>query len=240
MWIVQEVALSKRVVLHFGTVELSWDDFERIMVIMWLYIETTHPVEMGVMHHFQDFCWPLVRAAYMVQCREGGRRSLQYQIDWWFTSVASFGQRACLCDHDRVYALLGLSPSSERLQISVDYNKTVSRLYTETALMALRNSVFRNLYSAGLWRRDKHSLDNMSAGIDYLPSWVPNLRSMPRTNGPVFWKQNGYDEDQLVDGAVGEVMRFGIFESDECVLTMNATFLGTVEHCWMLEDLSSG
>ena len=240
MWIVQEVALSKQVVLHFGRVEISWHDFERIMVIIWLYIETTNPVELSALNHFRQFCWPLVRVSYMVRCREGGARSLAYQIDWWFTSMASFGQRACLSDHDRVYALLGLCPSPERVQIKVDYSKTPSQLYTETALTAFRNGVLQNLYSAGLWRRNEHDLANTPADINYLPSWVPDLRSAPPTDGTVFWKQNGYDEDQLFDGALGETMPFGVLDTDECVIGMDATFLGTVERCWMLEDFTSG
>jgi hypothetical protein len=151
--------------------------FERMCVLIYLFVETGHAVAQKLSRTFSNFCWPIVQAAHEVQrayCKKP-----EHAIDAWFTFLASFGFRGCGNDRDRVYALLGLSPPQSRIPLEIDYAKRRAEIYTEVATFALRSGVLQHLYSAGAWRRKEPKTHGATCSPDYLQSWVPDHSSSP-------------------------------------------------------------
>ena len=70
-------------------------------------------------------------------------------------------------DRDRIYSLLGMAPPG--LNIPVDYNSSVSVVYTQAALAIMRSQGTLALLTEA-------SLNRRAEGASDLPSWVPDWR----------------------------------------------------------------
>lgn len=178
MWIVQEALLAKRLILHFGTVRLDWEGFEKVMILIQA-VSAAIRLPMTSREVFVKYAWALI------EVRDHWLRSNSHPVaaDHITYYMHQLRRRSCKDDRDRVFALLGLLPESTGLNLHPDYSKTVAEVYTELAAAQLRLGNIGVLYDAGLWKR-KYFQPPESRGegtsqpsrSDYLPTWAPNYR----------------------------------------------------------------
>jgi hypothetical protein len=236
MWIVQEVALAENMFLHFGENILEWHDFERLCVLIWLYVESGHPHDGTTWQTFITYCWPIVQAKHDV--RDAERKKPEHALDTWFKHLAIFGARKCSDPRDHIYALLGLLPAKTGIEIIPDYTKEPAEVYTQAADIALRRAVLQNLCSAGIWRRTTYIEHGSTCKKDYLPSWVPDYNSYTSDEFLPPWLSNGYGEEQLVDRDAPQ--RIMLYPSKhKHVFGFEGAIFDIVENTWPLGDLDS-
>ena len=236
MWIVQEVALAKNMLLHFGDNILEWNVFERLCVIVWLYVESGHVHNDLTWKTFIKYCWPVVQAKHDV--RDAERKTPEHALDTWFKHISLFGARNCSDPRDHVYALLGLLPAKTAIEIIPDYTKDPAEVYTQVADIALRRGVLQNLCSAGIWRRTSYVRHDSTCQKDYLPSWVPDYNSHISDEVLPPWLSNGYGEEQLVDRDA--LRRITLYPSKhKHVFGFEGAIIDVVENTWSLGDLEA-
>lgn len=121
IWIVQDAALARKLVFHYGAGSLDRADFERMCVLVFLFVETSHPYDPAPWNVFLSNCWRVVQAVH--DSRRPGLKS-------WFKTVNTLDAHACREPTDRVYALLSLFPENSTSLFAVDYAKHPATVYT--------------------------------------------------------------------------------------------------------------
>ncbi|KAG4424247.1 hypothetical protein IFR04_002651 [Cadophora malorum] len=161
-WMLQEIALAKRVDLVFGGVSLDWEVFAEALPVLGNPLlgrflgssdaeyEVTRPL-LGVKNAIiMENCRVLTRGDSDVTLDEVLQFSLQFQ--------ATKG-------HDKVYSVLGLVNDQTSESIVPDYNKPVEMVFTETMRSLIQsNSPLSSLHLAGCGTSGQYNL----------PSWVPD------------------------------------------------------------------
>ncbi|KAG4421121.1 hypothetical protein IFR04_005764 [Cadophora malorum] len=236
MWIVQETTLARNLLLHFGDQVLSWSQFERMCVLIYLFVETGNAFDPNAWITFTGVCWPVVQSAH--QFKLAYRKRPEHVIDAWFKSVALFGSRKCSDQKDHVYALLGILPpqAEGRVVIKADYSKHLAEVSTEVASMAFKNGVLQHLYSAGAWRRSRFIDHGESCERAYLPSWVPDHSVSLVEDSTTWWMQTGYGDEELVDRDQGRSVRL-YPGKDPHVFGFDGYIVDFVVWSWTLEEL---
>ncbi|KAH8784369.1 heterokaryon incompatibility protein-domain-containing protein [Hyaloscypha finlandica] len=194
MWIVQEALLARQLTFCYGACTLHWDDFERVMILMYSIGESLHlPIESR--DYFFKFGWNIVTVRDHYRRRLTEETDTGSEIAYYATQL---NRRQCKDDRDRVYALLGILARDRNLHIQPDYSKSTVRVYLELARNALRLGHIGLLYEAGLCRRLSFAPPDLythpETGIQdlskYLPSWAPDYRksiaSVVYVHGPQF------------------------------------------------------
>ena len=161
-WMLQEIALAKRVDLVFGGVSLDWEVFAQSLPVLGNPLlgrflgssdaeyEVTRPL-LGVKNAMiMENCRALTRGDSDVTLNEVLQFSLQFQ--------ATKG-------HDKVYSVLGLVNDENSEFIVPDYSKSVETVFTETMRSLLQSSrPLQSLHLAGCGTSGQYDL----------PSWVPD------------------------------------------------------------------
>jgi hypothetical protein len=197
MWVYQELALAKNLLLMYGFESLQFEDLET--VCEWsMRIQEQGPRRLYQLSRPQtmsDAAWSGVTGPY---------------IHWFIIHTVSVGKQKdpnpgprwgllFLCrdlratdPKDQIYGLLGILEEGLEAKIIPDYKKTVGEVYCDTI---------------GLWIQEKQNLQFLSlAGIGRfhydleLPSWVPNFPKVSETPGSSYIMLGHADR--------------GVFESD--------------------------
>jgi hypothetical protein len=164
LWIFQEVVLARRCFLMCGT-----------HLCLWNWAATT-ALALGAMPHKPEFLgttiwlaatsgvgWTCMNKITTAQlnCQQNGRAPVPLFAAFLYMTHGLFASDA----RDHVYAILGISD----VGLVVDYTKSVNTVYTDAALLCMKESMIVSiLHTAGIgaiWDQNDNSL---------LPSWVPD------------------------------------------------------------------
>jgi hypothetical protein len=178
MWIVQEALLATRLTFYRGSKSLSWEDFERVMILLHTIKDAIH-LSVPNADSFLKHAWNLVLV------RDHYQHSSQRKVDGRFDFayyMTQLRRRDCKDERDRLYALKSLIPESSDLAITPDYKKSDVEVFTDLALQQLQHGHIEILYQAGLCRNLAsifHAIHLLPSGALMaapVPTWVPDYR----------------------------------------------------------------
>jgi hypothetical protein len=160
VWMMQENLLNRNTIMRRGTAVLEWDLVPSTTAI----ISYLPQLDIDLMWRSrrlidQDAARTLLR---LLSIRLYGTSLTRLEL----LVMVSNGV-ACSDPRDRIFALLGLVPGSEKLGIFPDYSKSVEDVFTEAAGKFITRS--RSLRLLAYAASSSHS--------PLLPSWVPNWSS---------------------------------------------------------------
>jgi len=170
-WIVQELGLSKCVLLHWGDSEVLWD---YMRYLNW-FLSTNYDPGIGYIANVM-LIWniygtsgDLVLPLAIEDPSPKAQRHPTVVDDFW--EVLRYSRAfACSDPRDRIYAFLShpsaLDPVSGKSIAVPDYTKSVEQIYREVAISGLSNGAKTVL---SLIYHPPHSLVNRR-----LPTWVPD------------------------------------------------------------------
>ena len=168
-WVVQEIATSSNILIHWESGCSTWSDILRLYwTFLWLLIRTQH--RQGD-HHFIILS-PLRQAKDMMTMTVSQKlyqprtNSLIEVIAWMLYS----GEMRVIKLEDLVYSMMGISSDGDTCGIEVDYEKHYTEVFGEMALLLLKTLGARALAWTGQRSRKSDPSDCR------LPSWVPDLR----------------------------------------------------------------
>ena len=209
MWIVQEALLANHLTLCFGTDEVEWADFERVMLLLHA-VNAAIALPMPSREVFIKHSWSLV------EVRDRWRRSLSShglpnesdQAAEMAYYMHQLRRRSCKDDRDRIFALQGLLRGGDGGSVvQPDYAKSAVQVFTEFARGQLSLGNVGILYNAGLWKRKAFRIPDLKAMAkhasqkaaweDYLPTWAPDYR--PETTYMELDIRFGYSFEQNPD-----------------------------------------
>ena len=186
IWMLQEIALARKVRLVFGGPSMDWEHFAGALPIICdpllsRFLGASLDAEHGIGQPIIGAINATIMASYRSRVQEGSRVTLDETLS--FTLSFESTRR-----HDKIYAVLGLLTDESVRQIIPNYSKSVEKVFTETMRHLLRTptapSTF-HLAGTGIERNLK------------LPSWVPDwtisknrFRSMG--NQPLYNAGTGY------------------------------------------------
>ena len=166
MWIVQEALLAKHLLLYYGARVLEWDDFEKIIMLIYA-VNALIRLPMPSQDSFLKYAWSLVEIRDHWQLSLQGDPDPAKDITYYMHQLR---RRSCKDDRDRVFALQGLLPVRSQFVIEPDYEKSVAYVYTELARSQLNLGHVRLLYDAGLWKRKAFRLPDIGSDSATQPS----------------------------------------------------------------------
>jgi hypothetical protein len=169
VWILQEVALSKRATVYCGSRALDWKHISELVVA----IEKSHLI--GLLHRrdsIRDFRKTSVVLNMLQDSILHGYALVAARQEHLYRNPLDLYRLLSMADNfdatdprDKVFALLGLTnPSS---QLKADYGQSIAKVYTSAALNILEEHGDLRSFE---WF-DGH--DDKSSD---LPSWVPDFR----------------------------------------------------------------
>lgn len=177
LWIVQEVAWPRVVKVHYTNLEISWEQFTRVInFVESLDIRRLSPRRREVNRFFQRF-----RA--LQACRESTQAQKSGPLD---QVLAQHRMAAASDPRDHVYGLMGLA--SQRPCLDPDYEVSTKQVYLETAKWAIQQGCLDILGLCGdpsnpsrpkdLPRPKSLPLSNVpirEEDVSPTPSWVPDF-----------------------------------------------------------------
>lgn len=186
-WIIQEVVLARKVVVHCGSSTISWPEFELALT----ELLQSHK------HGFDPKQLITLRTMSRIRNPRKGAK-MQTPLD----TLVEFSDFLCSNDLDRLYALYGviqhwLRDSSNESQTGIiDYASSIGAVYANFAIMMMSlsrsNPFFDNLYDshthvlqlAGALKSGVNHLSNHQLGVtcETIPTWVPDW------TGTMFYK----------------------------------------------------
>lgn len=184
LWVVQEVALGRRVIFQLGSTEL---DFEHLLDAYRITDKYFRENLMGYNYgaysgNDADFmelfkCVQVLhqaRALYRAQIVKDAERLPRHAIMTWITLLNLLRVRKAMIDNDRLYSLYGLLPPDvvQLPGMQPSYSMTTERVFTDvtyTIMEASRSLMTFNFL--GLQQTSEPSR---------LPSWVPDWRRPPK------------------------------------------------------------
>jgi hypothetical protein len=178
-WIIQEIAVSKKVIVSYGGEIITWDYFSSIM--------------QALFHHDPNSVWHISkiiqrtadltpspidagsRIVILGQIRDAIQRNQSIKL--FDVLIAGLNSRAT-DPRDNIFALQGISAAAESGDINPDYNSTLERPFLTTAEYLLRQEYpSRILHLAGIGFYRNRELQT---------SWVPDWSS-PRLSR-IYWR----------------------------------------------------
>lgn len=153
LWVVQELALSKRAVVRLGNFTFPWQPFQSF--IQWL---PGHKVNSSV--------YPRLAEVAPRVCKMARSRLFSSQL---FRTI----HLSASDPRDKVFGILGIS-SFEDSTIEPDYTKSTQQVYIDAACSALLNSKLAMYYHAPLqtYSDEPRAISEKLFGM---PSWVPDF-----------------------------------------------------------------
>jgi hypothetical protein len=182
IWMLQEIALARKVRLVFGGPSMDWEHFAGALPIicdplLFRLLSAEHGIGQPIVGAINA----TIMASYRNRVQEGSRVTLDETLSFTLSFEST-------CGHDKIYAVLGLLTDESVRQIIPDYSKSVEKVFTETMRHLLRTptapSTF-HLAGTGVERNLK------------LPCWVPdwtisNNRFRSMGNQPLYNAGTGY------------------------------------------------
>jgi len=168
IWVVQEVAVARDVLLIYGHGILSWDVVHWTMRLLLSRSRST--VTPTLDSNFRSDL-PIFFKTQLINCA----RRLTYIKKSWTLSEAmiKFSEYKATDPRDKVFAILGLVTDDLDMKEWIDYYKTPEQVYTKTAryILSRKEDGLALLALAGIGYVRK---------LNGLPSWVPDW-SKPRS-----------------------------------------------------------
>ncbi|KAL1646498.1 hypothetical protein SLS61_007860 [Didymella pomorum] len=164
-WVVQETIMAREVMFHYGTDSIpGWVMYAGLEIVRdWAPELKTSLLNFSTVWMFRR---ALCRRLNHNHEEPRGKRDLM-------SLLKTFRTRDATEPHDKVYALLGItSDDYKKLGITVQYDRSVAKTYTEAAIAVLRSTGdLRLLYA----------LKPAVEPTPDLPSWVPDWadRTLP-------------------------------------------------------------
>ena len=155
-WIVQEVILSQNAIVFCGSRITSYDKL--VIACYWIKYSGLSP---SILHLDSMIlsAWTLRRTRSLGEETRGTR----------LTNVLGLYRRMKATDpRDKVYALLGIAPSSDTSGIVPDYSQSVASIYTGVAKYLIEKEGNLTIFTDVLG----------NSGHMGLPSWVPDWSSV--------------------------------------------------------------
>lgn len=151
IWVVQEVAVGKQLVVHYGTVSVSWDICCLATYISGRLLAELEPENSKVLNLFSN---------RMMSLQWTRQKQGTYQGTDLVYLLQQFSDRQASDDRDKVYGLLGLSNSL--YDIWPNYDLDTVETYKNVALSLVQISL-------ACWVGDQGRKNHRQ-----LPSWVPD------------------------------------------------------------------
>ena len=189
IWIVQEVALAKKVILRRGDKQLDAYVLYAGMMICWICpifssdsaptmespevltklikdVRTTPLAELIGVRNKAQF------GLHQSQDAKGQRAlPLSHYLEYLHVSARKFGATK---DQDRIYGLLGLETHPKHLNITPDYDLSEEEVYTQAARAILERGTARGQPTTQLLNLCRPPRDDNSSS---LPSWAVDWRA---------------------------------------------------------------
>ena len=205
VWIMQEVAAAPDVLLVAGRETMSWDKVEE-----WLGTEqyvrrygvpdafhgpVSHDFGARTMFNY-SIAYPQILSHQRrimqgkIPSPEHGRRT-----NWGDSTMdvlARFRYTQATDPRDKIYALLGLM--SARLDIDVDYTKSVPDVYTDVARKLMTSQQNLDLLCQGPWELGYGDAESIYERRTDLPSWCPDF-SNPGQSRIMFAQRQMFSAD---------------------------------------------
>lgn len=170
LWVIQEVALARRIMIRCGSHEIAWETLVTAARVQ------SQSVRRGTLHNLRfPYGFPyfvLIETMRMVFSKWDKHRLL--------TNLDLSRGSLCSDDLDHVYALLSMNGPGDP-KIVPDYAISVHELFIKVAqaflqILADDGYELRTLYYAAQNMGDHHRPE-INDSSDQLPSWVPDWRS---------------------------------------------------------------
>jgi hypothetical protein len=190
-WIIQEIAVSRKVIVSYGGEMITWDYFSTMM-------QTIFHHDPNSVWHISKIYWrsllrpPMdegLQIASLVGVRERFQNS--QSVELFDLLIASINSSAT-DPRDNIFAVQGISSAADSGDIMPDYTSTIDRPFLDTAAYLLRdkyNSRLLHLAGIGYYRRRD------------LPSWVPDWST--RRLSRMFWRRSD-DAPYCSSGTIDE------------------------------------
>ncbi|KAI1353494.1 putative heterokaryon incompatibility protein [Xylaria sp. FL0043] len=176
-WVIQEIAVSKHVIISYGKELITWDYFSSLIQLVF----TTDP---NSIWHISKIYWhkddaPPTDAGLQIAALVGIRQEFRAKqsIGLFDLLIASINSTAT-DPRDNIYAVQGISTAADSGDIIPDYSSTIERPFLETTYYLLRQdypSRMLHLAGIGFYRSAK-----------IRASWVPDwsTKRLPR----IYWR----------------------------------------------------
>ncbi|KAI0971467.1 putative heterokaryon incompatibility protein [Xylaria arbuscula] len=194
-WVIQEIAVSKSVIISYGGELITWDYFSSL-------VQTLFDTEPNTVWHISKIYWrspespdPLpidagLQIASVGRVRESIRA--KQSIGLFELLIASINSTAT-DPRDNIYAVQGISTAADSGDILPDYSSTIERPFLETASYLLRQDYpSRILHLAGI---------GFHRSAKIRTSWVPDWST--KRLARIYWRGPSYSPYRA-SGAVDE------------------------------------
>lgn len=197
VWIIQEVVVARRVILHYGGQIIPWELFARAMTILasqgltWkilLYFrhnefKSLKPIELPGIYNglvLENLRRWYRRPGFLTSPPVGSTKGMLSLED----TLKLCGRFEATWDVDRVFALLGVASDSDLLRVQVVYGGSGREVFVGLGRRLIakhlvggkwtgRGGVFSVLRFAGVGLRREDGTGGRK-GVEGLPSWVPD------------------------------------------------------------------
>ncbi|PMD44817.1 putative heterokaryon incompatibility protein [Hyaloscypha variabilis F] len=178
-WIIQEIAVSKKVIVSYGGEIITWDYFSSIMQALFHNDPNSVWHISKIIRRTTDLIPPPIDAGLRIvtlgQIRDAIQRDRSIKL--FDVLIAGLNSRAT-DPRDNIFALQGISAAAESGDINPDYNSALERPFLTTAEYLLRQEYpSRILHLAGIGFYRNRKLQT---------SWVPDWSS-PRLSR-IYWR----------------------------------------------------
>jgi hypothetical protein len=140
-WIIQEL-----VVASDPDIRLLCDSESTSLQVVsqlynYMYIITKSPSKLGydLAYQFYSFGWTATTVTHHRQGLRRGRGPPQYDISL-LENLRNYSNQKCQNPRDKVYALLGISTQSSRVEFPVSYNEPISKVFRNAAKFIIEDS----------------------------------------------------------------------------------------------------
>ena len=170
LWIIQEVALARRIIIHCGSHEIAWETLVTAARVQ------SQSVRRGTLQNLRlpyGFHYLMLIETMRMVFLKWDKYRLLTCLDLCRGSV-------CSNELDRVYAVLSMSGPSDP-KVAPDYGSTARELFIKVGqaflqILADDGYELRTLYYAGQSRGEYHR-QKTDDPAEQIPSWVPDWRS---------------------------------------------------------------
>lgn len=166
-WVVQEVATSSKVIVHWGGGKCEWSSFQNLwLLLQWLikrimYTKDRHEVAAAL---------PLVRTVSTLHMTvyQSLNPPRTYPLIELIKSMLICGKTRATQPEDLIYSTMGIASDKDTCGIEVDYKKHYTEIFTDAAFQFLKTLGAQAL----AWSCQRTKTKDCCR----LPSWVPDLR----------------------------------------------------------------
>ncbi|KAL9038464.1 MAG: hypothetical protein Q9180_003120 [Flavoplaca navasiana] len=166
-WVVQEVATSSKVIVHWERGKCGWSSFQNLWhLLQWLikrimFTKDRHEVAAAL---------PLVRTVTTLHMtvHQSMKPPRTYPLIQLIENMRMFGKTRATQPEDLIYSTMGIASDKDTCGIEVDYKKNYMGIFTDAALQFLK---IRGAQALAWSCRQTKTNDSPR-----LPSWVPDLR----------------------------------------------------------------